>query len=71
MTSTHSLHNKATTTIVSKQDTNDYTTKNQSSGIGFSTGSTGGITGSVSKGKTDSIYASVTEQAGIYAGDGI
>ncbi|MCC5468234.1 hemagglutinin repeat-containing protein, partial [Pelosinus baikalensis] len=56
--------------IVSKQDTDDYTSKNQSSGFGISTGPKGGITGSVSKGKTDSTYASVTEQAGIYAGEG-
>ncbi len=56
--------------IVSKQDTDDYTSKNQSSGFGFTTGTKGGITGSVSQGKTDSTYASVTEQAGIYAGDG-
>ncbi|AJQ28773.1 hemagglutinin repeat-containing protein [Pelosinus fermentans] len=56
--------------IVSKQDTDDYTSKNQSSGFGISTGPKGGITGSVSKGKTDSTYASVTEQAGIHAGEG-
>ena len=54
--------------ITSKQDTDNYTAKNQSSGFGFSTGPKGGVTGSVSKGKTDSTYASVTEQAGIYAG---
>ena len=56
------------TTTTRKQDTDDYTAKNQSSGIGFSTGPKGGTTGSVSQGKTDSTYASVTEQAGIYAG---
>jgi filamentous hemagglutinin len=56
--------------IVSKQDTDDYTSKNQSSGFGVSTGPKGGITGSLSKGKTDSNYASVTEQAGIYAREG-
>jgi filamentous hemagglutinin len=56
--------------IVSKQDTDDYTSKNQSSGFGVSTGPKGGVTGSVSKGKTDSTYAGVTEQAGIHAGEG-
>ncbi len=56
--------------IASKQDTDDYTAKNQSSGFGVSTGPKGGMTGSVSQGKTDSTYASVTEQAGIYAGEG-
>ncbi|EIW16274.1 MULTISPECIES: hemagglutinin repeat-containing protein [Pelosinus] len=56
--------------LVSKQDTDDYTSKNHSSGFGFTTGPKGGITGSVSKGKTDSTYASVTEQAGIHAGEG-
>jgi filamentous hemagglutinin len=72
--------------IASKQDTDNYTAKSQSSGFGVSTGqvdgkpldpgtvgpinkiATGGVTGSVSKGKTDSTYASVTEQAGIFAG---
>jgi filamentous hemagglutinin len=56
--------------IASKQDTDDYTAKNQNSGFGVSTGPKGGVTGSVSKGKTDSTYVSVTEQAGIYAGEG-
>jgi filamentous hemagglutinin len=56
--------------IVSKQDTDDYTAKNQSSGFGISTGPKGGTTGSISQGKTDSTYSSVIEQAGIYAGDG-
>lgn len=54
--------------IVSKQDTDDYTAKNQNSGFGFSTGATGGITGSIGQGKTDSTYKSVTGQAGIIAG---
>jgi filamentous hemagglutinin len=63
--------------IASQQDTDDYNAKNQSSGIGFSTGqvasnkvASGGVTGSISKGKTDSTYASVTNQAGIFAGKG-
>jgi hypothetical protein len=55
--------------IASQQDTGDYTAKNKNSGIGFSTGTKGGRTGSIGKGKTDSTYASVTEQAGIYAGE--
>nr|OZC15884.1 putative ribonuclease YeeF [Sporomusa silvacetica DSM 10669] len=54
--------------IASQQDTNDYNAKNQSSGFGVSTGLIGGVTGSISKGKTDSSYASVTDQAGIFAG---
>ncbi len=56
--------------IVSKQDTDDYTAKNQNSGFGVSIGPKGDVTGSVSQGKTNSTYASVTEQAGIYAGEG-
>ncbi|EIW21669.1 hemagglutinin repeat-containing protein, partial [Pelosinus fermentans] len=56
--------------IASKQDTDDYTSKNQSSGFGISTGPKGGVTGSISKGKTESTYVSVTEQAGIHAGEG-
>jgi filamentous hemagglutinin len=63
--------------IASKQDTDNYTANNQSSGFEVSTGQTGpkddkktigGLTGSVSTGKTDSTYASVTDQAGIFAG---
>ena len=54
--------------IVSKQDTDNYTAKNQSSGLGFTTGATGGITGYISQGKTNSTYASITDQAGIFAG---
>lgn len=61
--------------IVSKQDTDDYTEKNQNSGFGVSTGqidkkSIGGVTGSIGQGKTNSTYASVTDQAGIFAGNG-
>lgn len=51
--------------ITSLQDTDDYTSKNTSSGIGVSTS---GVTGSFNQGKMDSTYASVTDQAGIYAG---
>ncbi|SEP42887.1 hemagglutinin repeat-containing protein, partial [Propionispora vibrioides] len=56
--------------IASQQDIDNYTEKSSSSGIGFSTGPSGGVTGSVSKGKINSEYSSVTEQAGIYAGEG-
>lgn len=56
--------------IASTQDTDNYTAKNQNSGFGVSTGPKGGVTGSIGTGKTDSTYASVTEQAGIYAGQG-
>jgi filamentous hemagglutinin len=58
--------------ILSQQagDTDANTAKNQSSGVGISTGPKCGVAGSISKGKTDSTYASVTEQAGIYAGEG-
>lgn len=55
--------------IISLQDTDTYAEKTSSSGIGFTTGPSGGVTGSISKGKTNSDYASVTEQAGIYAGE--
>jgi filamentous hemagglutinin len=54
--------------INSLQDTDDYTAKNKNSGSGFTTGAKGGVTGSFGTGKTNSTYASVTEQAGIYAG---
>ena len=56
--------------IVSLQDTDDYIAKNKNSGIGVSTGPSGGVTGSYNQGKTNSTYASVTEQAGIFAGEG-
>ncbi|SEP47845.1 filamentous hemagglutinin, partial [Propionispora vibrioides] len=55
--------------IASQQDIDNYAEKSSSSGIGFSTGPSGGVTGSASKGKINSEYASVTEQAGIYAGE--
>ncbi len=73
--------------IASKQDTDNYTENNKSTGFGFSTEKVGGkplepgqqgpinktttttnVTGSSSKGETDSTYASVTDQAGIFAG---
>lgn len=54
--------------IASQQDIDNYAEKSSSSGIGISTGPSGGVTGSASKGKINSEYTSVTEQAGIYAG---
>ena len=75
--------------IASKQDTDNYTASNESSGFGFSTEKVGGkplepgqqgpinkattttnVNGSYGKGKTDSTYASVVDQAGIFAGKG-
>ncbi|MDU4961607.1 MAG: hemagglutinin repeat-containing protein [Sporomusaceae bacterium] len=56
--------------IESKQDTETYAASSKSSGVEIAAGVNGGVTGSASKGKTDSMYASVTEQAGIYAGEG-
>ena len=68
--------------IESLQDKETYDEKNNSSGFNFSadikananTGKNqfqnGGITGGKNKGKTNSTYESVTDQAGIYAGKG-
>jgi len=53
--------------ITSQQDTDNYNENSSSVGV---TVSTTGITGSASKGDTDSTYASVTDQSGIYAGTG-
>lgn len=59
-------------TVESLQDTNDYHQTSKSSGASISTNFTGAPTvmASSTKGKMDSTYASVTEQAGIKAGDG-
>ncbi|WP_371366993.1 Toxin CdiA [Sporomusa rhizae] len=54
--------------LVSQQDSDTYTAKNQSAGIGFGTGNISGTHGSIGAGKTKSNYDSVTEQAGIFAG---
>ncbi|SMD18223.1 hemagglutinin repeat-containing protein, partial [Sporomusa malonica] len=54
--------------IVSQQDRDIFTSKNQSAGFGFGTDKISGTHGSVSAGKTNSEYNSVVEQAGIYAG---
>lgn len=65
--------------IASLQDTEEYKASSKNSGFGFDIGqkvtngkkeSTGGVIGSTSKSKTDSTYASVTDQAGIHAGTG-
>ena len=54
--------------IESLQDKESYREKSNSGGIRAGIGS--GVTGSVNKGKINSDYQSVTEQAGIYAGEG-
>ncbi|SCM78486.1 putative Filamentous hemagglutinin family outer membrane protein [uncultured Sporomusa sp.] len=54
--------------IASLQDTDDYQENSKNSGIKAGIGS--GITGSYNQGKINSSYQSVTEQAGIYAGEG-
>ena len=67
--------------IESLQEKETYDEKNSSSGFNFSvdvaqpkgkpaTYENGGITGGKNKGKTNSNYESVTDQAGIYAGKG-
>ena len=52
--------------IETKQDKNNYSEKNSSSGINLSLN--GDITGGMSSGNTDSRYESATSQSGIYAG---
>lgn len=60
-------------TIESVQDEDNYTSHNESKGMGLSTGTSkttnghGGLTVGTSKGNTDSTYESVTNQAGITA----
>ncbi|WP_346353376.1 hemagglutinin repeat-containing protein [Azotosporobacter soli] len=66
--------------IASQQDIDNYNAKNDSIGLGFTVGqkdgkdksgkdvSNNGVTGSFNSSKTNSNYASVTNQAGIYAG---
>ncbi|MFC4485815.1 hypothetical protein ACFO6P_27845, partial [Cupriavidus campinensis] len=63
--------------IESRQDTDDYHSRESSSGMQASIcvppicyGTTVSASGSVSSGKTDSTYASVVEQTGLYAGKG-
>ena len=58
--------------IESQQDKNDYNSKSSSMGASFSTNLSNKTTGGrveASKGKINSNYQSVTEQAGIYAGN--
>ena len=61
-------------TIESVQDKDNYTSHNESKGMGLSTGTSkataghGGLSVGTSKGTTDSTYESVTNQAGITAG---
>ncbi|QDR79928.1 Hemagglutinin repeat protein [Sporomusa termitida] len=52
--------------IASLQDIDNYSANSKNTGIRVGIGS--GITGSFSKGQTNSAYQSVTEQAGIYVG---
>ncbi|SMD03908.1 Haemagluttinin repeat-containing protein [Sporomusa malonica] len=54
--------------IVSQQDSDIFTSKNQSAGFGFGTDKISGTHGSANRGKTNSEYSSVIDQAGIYAG---
>nr|WP_232035792.1 hemagglutinin repeat-containing protein [Methylomusa anaerophila] len=54
--------------LASTQDSDDYAANNQSIGVGFGTGKISGTHGSFNTGKTDSVYDSVTSQAGIFAG---
>ena len=54
--------------IESKQDSNSYKETNKSVGVSIGLGSNKAVSGSVSVGKIDSKYESVTNQSGIYAG---
>ena len=54
--------------IESKQESNSYKETNTSVGASIGLGSNKAISGSVSVGKIDSNYNSVTDQSGIYAG---
>jgi len=57
--------------IASRQDTEEMRAKQQSMGGGFSISQGGGSASvSVSKGKASGSYANVSEQSGIYAGEG-
>ncbi len=54
--------------IESLRDQDNYHEKTNSTSVGIAFGPGSGITGSNNRSKTDSDYASVTEQTGIYAG---
>lgn len=62
--------------IASRQDSSTYTERNKSMGLSLSVTLSGQVSGQVSgsanfgSGKGDGSFASVREQAGIYAGDG-
>ena len=59
--------------IESKQDSNNYEEKNTSSGVKVDLNSKGnfaGVSGNINKANVDSNYESVTDQSGIYAGEG-
>ncbi|CAG9168486.1 hypothetical protein LMG23992_01153 [Cupriavidus laharis] len=57
--------------LASRQDTGESHARQQSMGGGFSISQGGGSASfSASKGKADGSYANVTEQSGIYAGEG-
>jgi len=55
--------------IVSLQDSDTYKASSKNAGIGFGTDKISGVHGSAGTSKTNSDYKSVTEQAGIYAGE--
>ena len=56
--------------IESKQDINHYKESNKSAGASIGLGSNKAVSGSASVGKIDSNYKSVTDQSGVYAGEG-
>jgi filamentous hemagglutinin len=61
---------KGDLTIQSLQDTSNYQSRDQSMGGSVTVGAGFAVSASTSRGKVDAEYASVTEQAGIKAGDG-
>ena len=56
--------------IESKQDSNNYKESNKSAGASIGLGSNKAVSGSAGVGKIDSNYKSVTDQSGVYAGEG-
>ena len=56
--------------IESKQDSNNYKESNKSAGASIGLASNKAVSGSASVGKIDSNYKSVTDQSGVYAGEG-
>ncbi|MCE5287479.1 MAG: hemagglutinin repeat-containing protein [Pelosinus sp.] len=56
--------------LESQQDVDQYNETSSSAGGAVTVGAGAGITGSASRGKIDSNYQSVTQQTGIYAGNG-